>query len=52
MHQTIHMTGKTFDGIDGPDVGLDVLDGHLVHQTRVDVDPGPHDLSEPPSKQA
>jgi len=42
----------TFDGMDGPDVGLDVLDGHLVHQTHVDVDPGPPDLSEPPSKQA
>lgn len=33
-----------FDGMDGPDVGLDVPDGHLVHQTRVDVDPGPPDL--------
>jgi len=41
-----------FDGMDGPDVGLDVPDGHLVHQTRVDVDPGPPDLSKPPSKQA
>ena len=44
--------GDTFDGMDGPDIGLDVPDGCLVHQTRVDVDPGPPDLSEPPSKRA
>ena len=41
-----------FDGIDGPNDVLDVPDGHLVHQTCVDVDPGPPDLTEPPSKRA
>ena len=35
---------------DAPDNPLDMSDGHLVHQSRVDVDPGPPDLCEPPSK--
>jgi len=41
-----------FDAMDGPDDALDVPDGHLVHLSHVDVDPGPPDLSEPPSKRA
>jgi len=44
--------GGAFDGMDVPHDALDVPDGHLVHQTRMNVDPGPPDLSEPPSKQA
>jgi len=40
------------EGIDGADDLLDVPDGHLVHQTHVDTDPGPPDLSELPSKRA
>ena len=39
-----------FDGVDGPKEPLDVPDGHLVHQSRVDVDPGPPNLSKRPSK--
>ena len=42
--------GDTVDGIDGPDDVFDVPDGHLVHQTCVDVDPGPPNLTELPSK--
>ncbi|KIM64572.1 hypothetical protein SCLCIDRAFT_23311 [Scleroderma citrinum Foug A] len=44
--------GNAVDGIDGPDDVFDVPDGHLVHQTCVDVDPGPPNLTEPPSKHA
>ena len=42
--------GDTVDGIDGPDDVFDVPDGHLVHQTCVDVDPGSPNLTELPSK--
>ena len=41
-----------FDDMDGADDPLDVPDGHLVHQSRLDDDPGPPDLCEPPSKRA
>ena len=37
---------------DAPDNLLDMLDGHLVHQSHVDVDPGPPDLCKLPSKHA
>ena len=43
---------NTFDGVDGPEEPLDVPDGHLVHQSHVDINPGPPDLSEQPSKRA
>jgi len=43
---------NTFDGMDPPDIPLDVPDGHLVHQSRIDADPGPPELCEPPSKRA
>ena len=39
-----------FDGMDVPDDVIDVPDGHLVHPFRADVDTGPPDVSEPPSK--
>ena len=41
-----------FDDMDGADNPLDVPDRHLVHQFRLDDDPGPPDLCKPPSKQA
>ena len=41
-----------FDDMDGADSPLDVPDGHLVHQFRLDDDPGPPDLCKPPSKRA
>ena len=41
-----------FDGMDVPDDAIDVPDGHLVHPFRADVDTGPPDVSEPPSKHA
>ena len=40
------------DAMDGPDNALDVPDGHLVHPSRIDVDLGPPELCEPPSKRA
>ena len=41
-----------FNELDGPNVPLKVLEGHLVHQSRIDVVAGPPDLCEPPSKRA
>ena len=40
------------DAMDGPDNALDVPDGHLVHPSCIDVDSGPPELCEPPSKRA
>ena len=40
------------DGMDAPDDLLDVPDGHLVHQSRANIDPGPPDLHDPPSDHA
>ena len=40
----------TFDGVDVPDDATDVPDGHLVCPFHGDVDTGPPDVSEPPSK--
>ena len=43
---------NVFDSINSPDDLLDILDGQLVHQSPVDVDPGPPELCEPPPKHA
>ena len=43
------------DALDGMDTSndlLDVPDGHLVHQSCANVDPGPPDLCDPPSDHA
>jgi len=44
--------GDEINAVDGPDVPLDIPEGYLVNQSRVDVDPGPPDLCEPPLKRA
>ena len=43
---------NVFDSIDGPDNFLDIPDGHLVHHSPVNVDPGPPELCKPPPKRA
>ena len=39
-----------FNELDGPNVPLEVPEGHLVHQSHIDIVAGPPDLCEPPSK--
>jgi len=48
----LHEWGDEFNTIDGPDIPLDVPEGYLVHQSHINVDPGPPDLCELPSKHA